>query len=79
MAAGAAGSGGVLYGFDDERLDGSIAKMGAREVKSRAEGVTALLAVLEEGAGAGGVPGRHAASIAEALIPLTRDNNPKIV
>ena len=47
-----------------------------REVRCRAEGVTAVLAVLEEGAGGGGVPGRHAASIAEALIPLTRDNNP---
>ena len=41
--------------------------------------MTAVLAVLEEGAGGGGVPGRHAASIAEALIQLTRDNNPKIV
>ena len=80
MNGGSVGSDVSSYGFEDERLDRSVAKMEAKDVKSRVEGVSSLMEILEEGNEEdGGVAGRHAAAVADALIPLTKDNNPKIV
>ena len=80
----------MMSGGGEERLEVCLEQISARDVKTRVEGAGKLLALATEGSyedegggsgsgsgSRGGVPRGSVAAATDALLPLTRDNNPK--